>query len=479
MIVSNRLPVRLEVGPQGGLRPRPAGGGLVTALGPLVRRRGGLWIGWPGVARDDRRFGARDYGEAVADLRARAGFAIAPVELSRRDLAEYYHGFCNGVLWPLLHGLAPSDALSEAAWQRYVAVNERFADVVAAVIRPADEILVNDYHLLLLPRLLRRRGLRNRITCFLHTPFPPGELFERLPWAREICLGLTEAHRVGFQTRRDHENFASLVERHSRLGHRSGVYPISVDVAEFEDPASGAAVRRRAALIQAEMKVPHLVLGVDRLDHTKGLLQKLAGFEILLDTNPHLRRRICLTQLVVPSREGARAYRNLRRRLERRIAEINGRFSCRGWVPIHYQYGQWPREELIAQYQAADVALVTPVRDGMNLVAKEYCVCQADTHPGVLVLSRFAGAADQLDDALLVHPHSAPDIARALAAAVTMPQEERRRRMRAMVESIRRWDVYEWSRLLLGGPVPAAPLRVRPSVPAPTAPAARRGCGCG
>lgn len=448
VVVSNRLPVRVQDDARE-LRLVPADGGLVTALGPLVRRRGGLWIGWPGLATEDREAGPREYRLALERFARDAGFGIHPVHLCADEIEAYYTGFCNGVLWPLLHGFAPSDSLSEGQWEGYRQVNEHFAEAVLREVRRGDEVLINDYHLLLVPGLLREQGLGNSITCFIHTPFPPGELFERLPWAEDIAASLLQADRVGFQTALDHRNFVSTVERRPTRERHSGVYPISVDVDEFQALARSEQTRTRASAIRAEMDVPHLLLGVDRLDCTKGLLEKLAGLESLLAERPQLQGSVCLTQLVIPSRESVSEYRALRDKLERRVGEINGRFSARGWVPVHYQYGRWSREELVAQYAAADVAVVTPVRDGMNLVAKEFCVCQPDEAPGALILSRFAGAASELREALVVNPHGARAVADALHTAITMPIEERRRRMSSMVRRIRTWDVYEWAQHLL------------------------------
>lgn len=469
LVVSNRLPIVLVRAPEErGWRVRPAAGGLVTAMEPVLRRHRGVWIGWPGVPSDALDIAGPREGEDTV-RRALAGNALilGPVSLTRTEVERFYHGFSNRTLWPLLHGL-PARCEHRAEWREaYGAVNRRFAGAVATTCRPDDFVWVHDYHLLEVGRELRAAGVSNRTAFFLHTPFPPPHLLAALPGHRQLLTGLLAYDFVGFQTARDRRNYAEaagLAEipwaRSRWVGARadeheagvpsarSGVFPISIDYDAFADGARRPTVAARAAEIRRQAGGGTLLLGVDRLDYTKAVAERLRGFREALRRHPELRGGVTLLQLVVPSREEIPEYRDTRREIEDLVDGIRaefGRHGEGGWTPVRYEYGSWDRPELLAHYRAADVALVTPLRDGMNLVAKEFCAARGGRR-GVLVLSAFAGAAEELGEAaLVVDPRSPRDVAEAIHRACTMPAEERRRRSAVARARIEAWDVHRWA----------------------------------
>jgi trehalose 6-phosphate synthase/phosphatase len=460
VIVSNRLPVVIE---QDGdaWRSQPGSGGLVTALSPVLRRKGGLWIGWPGVS--DQSLGVYK----VLAVQARTlGCELQPVWLTPEEQQGFYHGFSNEIIWPLFHDLQSRCKFVPTYWTTYEVVNEKFADVVRHSVGTGDFVWVQDYHLMGLGRRLRQGGLANRLGFFLHIPFPPPDIFCKLPWRSEVLEGLLSYDVVGFQTPRDRGNFADCVRallpgtrlrrcqggmRAKRDDHATvvGAYPIGIDYPEFAAPAAGPAITERVKALRSEMQSEQIVLGLDRLDYTKGIPDRLKAFRLALQNWPELHRRMTLMQVVVPSREAVPEYQELKAEIERLVAQINGQFTQPGWVPIHYVFRSLEREELLAYYRAADVALVTPLKDGMNLVAKEYCACQIEGD-GVLILSEFAGAAVQLHrDAVLVNPYDLDGIAAAIRRAVTMTRKERRPPMRRLRRTIQRQDIHWWTERFL------------------------------
>jgi trehalose 6-phosphate synthase/phosphatase len=411
IIVSNRLPavfdkVTGEV--------RSASGGLVTALTSLCRNRNVCWIGWPGTAHDD----AINTKLATRHL----AFELHPVWLTEQEHTKYYYGLSNEIIWPLFHDLQSRCNFEPGYWEVYGVVNRKFADAIAAVAQPEDQLWIHDYHLALVGRELKSLRVQNRSGYFHHIPFPAIDIFEKMPWREDFLEALLHFDQLGFQTLRDAKNFTRCVRRLlddrtitrdgddviiSSTGGRStrvGHYPISIDFNEFAEMSHLQSVRHRAQELRGQIRCKHLLLGVDRLDYTKGIPERLNAFAAALQEYPELRRQATLVQVVVPSREDIPMYRELKMEVDRLVTEINGRFTEPGWVPIDFIYRNLDREELVAFYHAADVALVTPLRDGMNLVAKEYCACQV-ADPGVLVLSEFAGAAPQLlSGALVVNP---------------------------------------------------------------------------
>jgi alpha,alpha-trehalose-phosphate synthase [UDP-forming] len=458
IVVSNRLPVSIErTGDSFALSP--SSGGLVTALRSVFRKYDGCWIGWPGTA----------YSPAVEELLRSMPdfeFQVHPVFLTEEERLEFYSGFSNEIVWPLFHDLQSRCNFHPTYWDSYVAINNRFADRACKIAKDGDFIWVHDYHLTGVAASVRRMGLQATLSYFQHIPFPSPDIFEKLPWRTELLTSMLDFDLVGLQTFRDRQNFAVCVERFvpdvrifafgkqlavEQAGRRTivGDFPISIDFDEFASQAASPEVTGLTAQIRADMNGRSLLLGVDRLDYTKGLPEKLRAFSHLLEQFPQLRRKVTLLQVVVPSREDIPKYNELKLEIERMISEINGRFTDSGWAPIHFIYRRLDRQQLLAYYRAADVALVTPLKDGMNLVAKEYCAAQIGEQ-GVLVLSEFAGAASQLEcGAIIVNPNDVAGVAQALQTAVVMKGNERVRRMKALRQAVRQADVYQWSKAFL------------------------------
>jgi trehalose 6-phosphate synthase/phosphatase len=453
-ILANRLPVTLRVdGDRASLVP--SSGGLATALRTVHERRDTLWIGWPGAApvSDPVR---RAVAARLADMR------VVPVHLDPAEVSGYLTGFSNGALWPLLHHFLDAARLDDdGLFEAYEAVNERFAAAAAERFRPGDALWVHDYHLMLVPEMLRRRLPRARIGFFLHTPFPSSEVFRVLPWRERLLRGLLGADVIGFQTASHRHHFVqsvmSLLGVEPGLDHdtlaaggrrvRLGVYPIGVDADALAELAGRASVREEAAWIREQAPGRRIVLGVDRLDYTKGIQRRLAAVERLLDRAPE-HRRVRFVQLAVPTREGVFAYEKMRREVHEMVGRINGRHGSVDWVPVHFLHQSIPIDRLAALYAAADVMLVTPLRDGMNLVAKEYVATRID-RTGVLVLSELAGAAAELAEALIVNPYDTSGVAAAIARSLEMPVEEQRARMTALRRRVAEGDVHAWARSFL------------------------------
>ena len=457
IVVSNRLPFRFRRDDQGQWRADPAGGGLVTALLPVLRHRGGMWIGWTGAVGEDP-----ELATALDAVGKGAGYALKSVPLSEEEVHNFYFGFANEIIWPLFHDLQSLCNFEPEYWRTYCEVNIRFADVVRSNAEPGDFIWVHDYHLMSLAAELRRAGVKSRIGFFLHIPFPPLDLFLKLPWRMALLRALLEYDVIGFQTLRDRRNFVQCVRalvkgaEFEGRGHvllasvpgrmlRVGSFPISIDYNAFMRQAATSEVAERARELHRLLPNRKLILGVDRLDYTKGIPLRLRAFESLLTRYPELRERVSLIQVVVPSREEIPEYRELKTQIEQQVGKINGSFvRPGGWVPVWYVYRSLARLDLLAYYRAADVALVTPLKDGMNLVAKEYCACSIE-EDCALILSEFAGAAPQLArGALLVNPYDIEGVADAIHRAYHMDKGERQARMRRMRRSIREYDVFWW-----------------------------------
>jgi trehalose 6-phosphate synthase len=445
VVVANRLPVDRATG-VGGQEWRPSPGGLVTALGPVLRRHEGVWIGWPGDALVDYK---------PFDVN---GLQVVPVEIGRREIEYYYEGMSNATLWPLYHDAIVQPEFHREWWDDYVAVNRRFAEAAAMSAEKNGVVWVQDYQLQLVPQMLRDVRPDLRIGFFLHIPFPPTELFKQLPWRNDILRGLLGADLVGFQRPGGASNFARLVRL--RLGlktHRDKItlgdgrevsaraYPISIDFDEFEKLANADGVLARAAEIREELGRPQsILLGVDRLDYTKGIRQRLRAFgELIVDGRTSVDETI-FVQVASPSRERVDQYREVRDEIERWVGRINGDLGKIGHPAIHYLHASYGREEMAALFRAADVMVVTPFADGMNLVAKEYVTCRTD-NSGALVLSEFAGAADELKQAFLVNPHDINGIKESMWQALEASPQDLRRRMRAMRRQVREHDITAWA----------------------------------
>ena len=441
VVAANRLPVMRT--DDGGWTASP--GGLVRALLPMLRESGGTWVGWTG-----------DPDDAAEPFHV-DGVDLHPAAISAEEVELYYEGFSNDGLWPLYHDALRESTYDARQWEAYRAVNERFAVTIANIAPPNAFVWIHDYQLQLVPAMLRAQRPDVTIGFFLHIPFPPVELFTRLPWRDEIVAGLLGCDLVGFQRPIGAANFAAAasqlfgldahddVIRNETHGTRVGVFPISIDVGEVEEMAAGRASRKRTSQIRALLGDPEVILlGVDRLDYTKGIGLRLRAFAQLLEEGRLDPERHVMVQIATPTREAVEHYKDERAEIEGLVGEINGRFSRIGLPVVHYLYQTLPYDELIALYRAGDVMLVTPFRDGMNLVAKEYSAAHIDGD-GVLVLSEFAGAADELTDAVLVNPHDDAALQDAIVTAVEMHRHERRRRMAGLRDQIRKSDVQGWA----------------------------------
>jgi trehalose 6-phosphate synthase len=448
VVIANRLPVSRD--DEGGWKA--SAGGLVTALRPVIEETGGAWIGWD----DDAESVPRRVDDLACDLHA--------VSLSRAQVRGYYHGFSNRTIWPLFHDLIEQPVIDRGWWRTYEEVNARFADATAEVLASMSTpplLWVQDYHLMLLPELLRRRFPDSPLGYFLHIPFPPPELVARLPWRNQLLEGLLAADSVGFHTRRYRDNFVQSVQQMFRgvsaLGDtlalpdgrhvRVVAHPISIDTDEFAELALSDETTAELDELREQFEGRRVFLGVDRLDYTKGIRHRLQSIELLLERNPALRSEFSFVQIAVPSRDDVKEYRELRTEVETEVGRINGRFTEPGHdVPVHYLYRGVSREKLAAYYRLADVMCVTPLKDGMNLVAKEFVTCQAAAgDDGALLLSEFAGALLEFgDDAIRCNPFDVEGLSYLMEAAMGLEPDDRRARLRRMAEAVRRADVFRW-----------------------------------
>lgn len=438
VVVSNRLPVTLERKRQD-LERRPSSGGLVSALSPVLEKTGGLWIGWPGLQLRE--------GESLSS--PDDPYRMVPVDLSASEVNRYYHGFSNATLWPLFHCFPERSRLERRDWEVYDQVNERFAAVTAEHSQTDELILVQDYQLLRMPLHLRKARPAARIAFFNHIPFPPYDVFRLLPWSRELLLGMTACDLIGFHVPGYVENFLSCAERvlGARVDRETGVveygdrtvqvgaYPIGIDYERFADAARAAP--------EGDKPRERIVLGIDRLDYTKGIPERIRSFERLLELHPEHREKVVLLQVAVPSRIQVREYGTLKAEIDELVGRVNGNLATSQWSPIRYLYRSVSQSRLVSMYRDADVAMVTPLRDGMNLVAKEYVAAQVGD-PGVLILSRLAGAAETMHEALQVNPYNTDGVAEALHRALTMEVEERAERMQALQRREREKNVDRW-----------------------------------
>src|SRR5216117_1510853 len=458
IVVSNRLPFALDSTGEDLWTVTPAVGGLVSAIEPVLRERGGTWIGWPGIA-------GKIPQEPLTKATRNAGYQVVPVALSEIERDEFYYGYSNEVIWPLFHDLQNFCNFEPAYWQAYKQVNVRYAEAIARSAQPDDFIWVHDYHLMYVAKALREQSVGRKLsalTFFLHIPFPPYDIFAKLPQQQRLLRALLQFDLLGFQTRRDLRNFLQCVRRvlpdagvfpssglqRIRFGGRAiraGRFPIGIDFESFEKCAVSEEVARRARELRAAFPGCQLMLGVDRLDYSKGIPERLRAFRDALDRYEELRGRVVLIQNVVPSRVEIPRYHEFKDRIDRLVGDINGRFSTDTWLPVHYRFRSLDRDDLLAHYRACEIALVTPLKDGMNLVAKEYCACCVDKDDGVLILSQFAGAAEQLKPgAVLVNPYDVEQVADAIFKVFRMSDADRRARMKRMRRVVRNEDVF-WS----------------------------------
>jgi trehalose 6-phosphate synthase/phosphatase len=452
IVMSNRAPIRV-IRRDSHEHIEPTVGGVGSTFLRLLEQRGGCWIAWSG-------------GQTTASrLKLPAQnplFDLVFLKLSEREVAEYYWSMSNRGIWPLMHFMTPNCHFNARHWTTYQKVNERFAEVAAAEAGPGDVLWIQDFHLALTPAMMRRRSPGTSIGLFWHVPFPPEQIFRILPWRAEFLRGMLGGDLIGFHIPSYATHFLNCCERILGLEvdrtrgivvnggrHvRVGAFPLGIPVDYFEGLAQSAPVRERVQRLRRSLRTPHVVLGVDRLDYTKGICERILGFERFLEENPKFHRRVTLVLIAVPSRTRVADYVQLKREVDEQVGRITGRYSSEGWAPIRYLYTQFGPEELSAYYAAADIALLTPLRDGMNLVAKEYIASHPDGD-GTLILSEFAGAAEELPEALLVNPYNIDQIAERIKEALTMSDEMKKERMRALRSRIHNNNLEQWSSAFL------------------------------
>ena len=440
VVVSNRV----------ALPRQTSTGGLGSALQAALRERGGLWFGWSGKVAATTGSELHCVHDGKVDY--------ATIDLSRADHDDYYTGFANGTLWPMLHYRPDLVDYQRDHLDGYLRVNEIFADRLQQLIKPSDTLWVHDYHLIPLAAMLRQRGVKNRVGFFLHTPLPAAGLLIALPNHAELLETLACYDVVGVHTTRDlraledyflHEAGAAMrLGGHMRMPggrlFRAAVFPISIDTRGIIETARASESHKEIGQLRHSLADCALIIGVDRLDYSKGLPERFEAYARLLERAPELHRKVTFLQIAPPSRGTVLEYRQIRHELERSAGHINGKYAAPDWVPIRYINKSFPHRLLAGYYRSARVGLVTPLRDGMNLVAKEYVACQNPDDPGVLVLSRFAGAAQELTDALLVNPADTEEVADALQRALEMPLAERRARWLAMMAVLQKSDITLW-----------------------------------
>jgi len=461
IVVSNRLPFILKNSANGNIALEKGAGGLVTAMEPILKNQGGTWIGWPGYIQeaDTKNCLLPEIQSAVS------GYDVKPVMLNAGELKKYYKGFSNSIIWPLFHDSTDKCAFNPEYWESYKEVNEKFASTVFQNADESDFIWVHDYQLLLVGDYLRKKQIANQVGFFLHIPFPPVDTFARCPWRYELLTAMLEYNILGFQTIQDKRNFIGCLKRivqnigvdikieldetlsEVKFGDkliRIGVFPISIDYKNFVQSAKDSKVSKRVKKMKKNILDNKILLGVDRLDYTKGIPEKLLSFQRFLTLFPEFYKKVRFIQVVVPSRKEISTYADLKLKIEQLTGEINGIFGTYDWLPVQYMFRALDRNELIALYQIAEIAFIAPLKDGMNLIAKEYCACNIDEN-GALILSEFAGAAQQFyQDAILVNPHDIEENARAIHRTLNMPLEEKKRRMSNLRLNVKNQDVFWW-----------------------------------
>jgi len=460
IIISNRLPVTVALEKQN-IKIRPSAGGLVTGLSDYLNSLKGekdesvfsfkpLWIGWPG-----EEFKENLAGEVRTILQRE--FNSYPVFIPSALMDNFYNGFCNKTIWPLFHYFPSHAVFDESQWTAYEKVNELFSQEISPLLEPGDTVWVHDYHLMLLPQLLREKLNNIAIGFFLHIPFPSYEMFRMLPrrWGVKILEGMLGADLIGFHTHDYTQHFLKCVLSILGYEHSMGkvllkdrmikaeTIPMGINFKKFYDLAASKEIEKEKANLKAKWLDQKVILSIDRLDYTKGILNRLEGYEIFLSNNPHWHGKVVLIMVIVPSRIGVEHYRMMKRQIDEQVGKINGKFGRLNWMPIIYQYKFLPLKQLVALYSLSDVALVTPIRDGMNLIAKEYLASRTDG-TGVLILSEMAGAARELGEALIINPNDRADIAAALKRALEMPPEEQKGQIEAIQRRLRRFDVVKW-----------------------------------
>lgn len=452
ILVSNRLSTSVSKTDEG-FSFTPSVGGLATGLSSFHEASDSIWVGWSGLAVEDT---TQEEADHVA-FRLKDEFKSIAVPLSSEELDRFYYGFCNNIIWPLFHYFPTYVEYDEGLWQAYEAANRKYYEYLEPHISEEDTIWVHDYHLMLLPNLIRQRFPRTSIGFFLHIPFPSYEIFRLLPWREQILKGLLGADLVGFHTFDYARHFLSSIRRIQGIDHDLGsikrrnhmtkvdVFPMGIDYRKYSGSGSLPEVQEQVREVSAQTEGRKVILSVDRLDYSKGILQRLKGYGEFLNRAPEYLGRVSLVMIVAPSRTQVRQYQDLKKEVEELVSEINGTYGTIGWTPIQYFFRSFGFVELTAMYVRADVLLVTALRDGMNLIAKEYVAAKVDA-PGVVVLSETAGAARELSEALIVNPTDTADVAVKIRMALEMPEEVQIRNNRSMHDRLKRYDVHYWAR---------------------------------
>ncbi|MBD3386040.1 bifunctional alpha,alpha-trehalose-phosphate synthase (UDP-forming)/trehalose-phosphatase [candidate division KSB1 bacterium] len=448
IIISNRLPINITKR-RGEMTYKKSAGGLATGMASFYEKYESLWIGWPGIITDKKQ-----EKESIRENLRKED--MVPVFLSRREQENYYEGFSNKTIWPLFHYFSQNTIYEQNYWETYKKVNIRFAEALLKFAKEDDIIWVHDYHLMLLPHLIREKLPASTIGFFLHIPFPSYELFRTLPWRDDIMQGLLGADLIGFHTFDYVRHFLSSCRRLKGLDHDLGrinweeriikadSFPMGIDYKKYHGSGLKREVKKEMSRQRNRLQECKLILSIDRLDYSKGILQRLEGFNKFLEKHPEYREKVTLIMVVVPSRSRVESYRRLKHQLDTVVGRINGVHGTIGWTPIWYLYRSLPFNSLTALYNIADIGLVTPFRDGMNLVAKEFIACKRNGK-GVLILSEMAGAADELGESLLINPNDIEEIADAIYHALQVPEEEQKNQIEEMQKNLKRYDIIRWA----------------------------------
>jgi trehalose 6-phosphate synthase/phosphatase len=453
IIVSNRLPVKVKKSEDGNITFEPSEGGLATGLGSVYKEGDNIWIGWPGLYLQEEA----EMQQVTQGLEKES---MQPVFLTETEIREYYEGFSNETLWPTFHYFSQYAQYELTHWEAYVQVNRKFSEQIIKSARPGDTIWIHDYQLLLLPQLVRQQLPDITIGFFQHIPFPSYEVFRLLPWRKAILQGMLGADLLGFHTYNDVRHFVSSVTHIVGLPATQGVietedrpvlvdaFPMGIDYDKYAGLAASPRVQAIEAEFREALRSRQVILSIDRLDYSKGISQRLRAFEMFLKDKPEFHEQVTLVMIVVPSRDQVEKYKKLKEEIDEIVGRINGLYRTLAWAPVQYYYHSYPIEELSAFYRLADVALVTPMRDGMNLVCKEYIASRTEGK-GVLVLSEMAGAAQELSDAILINPNDVGQICGAIHQALLMPEKDQRAQMANLQAIVRKYDIHQWVQVFM------------------------------
>lgn len=451
IIVSNRLPIKI-IENHGEFVSKTSEGGLATGLSSILNDDNSLWIGWPGMEIEEE-----NQQEIISTLRQQK---LLPVFLSQEEITQYYEGFSNEILWPVFHYMPTYARYEESYWKFYESVNKKFKDAITSVLEPGDIIWVHDYQLLMLPSMIREEHEEVTIGFFQHIPFPSFELFRLIPWREELLKGMLGADLLGFHTYDDARHFLTSASRLLQVQCTSNTilyndrsivvesFPMGIDAEKFESIINNEEVQREISHLRENFTGVRLILSIDRLDYSKGILQRLQAFDIFLQNNPEYIEKVSMYMIVVPSRDTVLQYKELRDEIDKLAGNINARYRTNNWAPLNYFYRSFPLETLSALYQFSDVCLVTPLRDGMNLVCKEYVASRVENN-GVLILSEMAGASKELVDAIIVNPNNILQMSNAIVEALNMPMQEQMQRMKQMKLLVEKYNVTHWVKVFM------------------------------